>query len=239
VAYVDILGFKERVKVCPPEQVRNDLKFAQRVGRIARGSVPGLREFRFKAFSDNVSMSVPVNRGNLVSFLLHMVQFQAQLANRAVFVRGAIVIGKHFENGGVLFGRGLIRAVELEETTAVWPRIIVDSRIVSLAYRLGLYLDTKPLEGDVVPLLRSDYDGIRYINYLGHFSQSPQWHDSPKESEKFVGKHRDSVVGELESNQSNPRVLAQYHWLAAYHNSIVSEVGWHHLDIDTSEFLGL
>ncbi len=234
MAYVDILGFKEHIKTRLPEQMRNDLKFAQRIGHIARSRVPSLHEFRFKAFSDSISMSVPVNRGNLVSFFLHVVQFQAQLADRGVFVRGAIAIGKHFEDGSVLFGQSLIHSVELEETTAIWPRIIIDAKVINLAYSHGLYLDTEPLEGDVVPLLRSDYDGIRYINYLGHFSQSPQWHGSQKKSERFVSRHRDTIIGQLESNKANLRVFAKYHWLATYHNSTVSKLGWHHLAIDMS-----
>jgi hypothetical protein len=148
-----------------------------------------------------------------------------------------VTLGKHFEDSRVLFGYALIRAVELEKTVALWPRVIVDPEVIRFARGLNLCLDTRPLEGDVVSLLRRDYDGISYINYLGHFSQSPQWHGSPQEGEQYVSKHRDYVIEQLKANQSRLRVFASYHQLAAYHNSIMAERGWGHLGIDTSEFL--
>jgi hypothetical protein len=237
VAYVDILGFKERVKNCPAQQVRNDLRFAQTVGKIALGKAPVLRKFRFKAFSDSISMSAPADEGSLTSFLLHIVQFQAQLSDRGVFVRGAVTLGKHFEDSRVLFGHALIRAVELEDTVALWPRVIVDPEVIQFAHDLNLCLDAKPLEGDVVSLLRRDYDGISYVNYLGHFAQYPQWHGSPQEAEQFVSEHRDYVVKQLEANQSKLGVFAKSHQLAAYHNSTVAELGWRYLGIETVKFL--
>lgn len=242
VAFVDILGFKERVlETCSAQQVRNDLKFAQTVGKIALGKVPILGKFRFKAFSDSISMSIPADEGSLTSFFLHIVQFQAQLSDRGVFVRGAVTLGKHFEDSRVLFGHALIRAVELEKTVALWPRVIVDPEVIQFAHGLNLCLDVKPLEGDVVTLLRRDYDGISYVNYLGHFAQYPQWHGSRQEAEQFVSEHRDYVVKQLEANQSkkdvkNLRVLAKYHQLAVYHNSVMAELGWGY-GIETAKFL--
>lgn len=242
VAFVDILGFRDRVKTCSPQQVRNDLKFAQIVGEIALDKVPTLENFASKAFSDSISMSVPADEGSLKAFFHHIVQFQAQLSNRGVFVRGAVTLGKHFEDSTVLFGHALITAVELEKTVALWPRIIVDPEVIRFAHGLNLCLDAKPLEGDVVSLLRRDYDGISYVNYLGHFAQYPQWQGSPQEAEQFVSEHRDYVVKQLEANQSKKdvdglRVLAKYHQLAAYHNSTIVELGWGHLDIETAKFL--
>lgn len=237
MAFVDILGFKERVETRPAQQVRNDLKFAQTVGEITLRKVPSLRKLRFKAFSDSVSMSLLADEGSLTSFFLHIVQFQARLSNRGVFVRGAVTLGKHFEDSRVLFGHALITAVELEKMVALWPRIIVDPEVIRFAQGLDLCLDAKPLKGDVVSLLRRDYDGISYVNYLGHFAQYPQWHGSPQEAEQFVSEHRDYVVKQLEANQSRLRVFAKYHQLAAYHNSTIAELGWGHLGIETSKFL--
>jgi hypothetical protein len=244
VAYVDILGFKERVKNCPAQQVRNDLKFAQTVGKIALDKVPGLREsFYSKAFSDSISMSVPADESSLLtSFFLHIVQFQAQLSDRGVFVRGAVTLGDHCEDSTVLFGHALIRAVELEDTVALWPRVIVDPEVIQFAHGLNLCLDAKPLEEDVVSLLRCDYDGISYVNYLGHFAQYPQWHGSRQGAEQFVSEHRDYVVKQLEANQSKKgvdglRVLAKYHQLAVYHNSVMAELGWGYLGIEMANFL--
>lgn len=246
VAYVDILGFREIVlrettKDSGAGQVRKELKFAQRVGRIPKRKAESFGEYRFKSFLDSVSMSVPVSHGCLSFFLLHVHRFQRELANHGIFVRGAVVVGEHFENTSVLFGPALIQAVELEKTVSLWPRVVVHPNMIDLFGESGLWLDPKKPEQEFVQslhLLRSDYDGISYIDYLRHYlCHFQEYGDSLKEAETLASNHRSQIIEKVNVNKSRLRVFAKYHWLAAYHNIVMAELNWRHLAISPSELV--
>jgi hypothetical protein len=236
VAYVDILGFKDRVEghrgQLEVERIRNDLEYARRLG--TNWTSAEAANFRCKCFSDSMAMSVPFGHGTLSRFLMHILQLQAQLARREVFIRGAIVAGKHFEDKNIVFGPALIRAVELEKTVAQWPRVVVHPDVTFLVKKLGLWLDQekKDTECEFIEgrkgLLRCDHDGISCIDYLRHFP-SKQWvvSGSPimpqPEGDEYVAIHRSNIVKKAKENRSNLRVFTKYYWAASYHNNTVEK----------------
>jgi hypothetical protein len=49
----------------------------------------GVRRLFGKQFSDTITMSMPVGRGNLYFFLWHLMQVQSEIVNQGLFLRGA------------------------------------------------------------------------------------------------------------------------------------------------------
>jgi len=245
VAFVDILGFKDRVErrndQFEIDRIRKDLQYARELGTNWTSSEAA--NFRCKCFSDSMTMSVRFGRGTLSRFLIHILQLQAQLARREVFLRGAIVAGEHFEGKNVVFGPALMHAVELEKRVALWPRVVVHPDVTSLVKKLGLWLDPEKKDNECEfiegrkGLLRCDHDGISYIDYLRHFP-SKEWVVSgppvlpQPEGDEYVAIHRINVVNKAKENRSNLRVFAKYYWAASYHNSTVDKEA---LKIELSE----
>jgi hypothetical protein len=72
-------------------------------------------------------------------------------------IRGAVTSGKLFHEGSIIiFGPALVRAYELERHMAVYPRIIIDPRLI---------VATDPFDAEIHPIY-TDPDGLRCINML-------------------------------------------------------------------------
>jgi len=111
------------------------------------------------AFSDNIVFSFPasaltqVGAGQVVFYLGNEIAKICTLAMElGCLIRGGISFGPLHHAGGVLFGKGLVEAYELESKFANYPRIILSGEAER---RLGLH-----------PYLYSDNDGFASLNYL-------------------------------------------------------------------------
>lgn len=216
VAFIDILGFKQLVNNQREElrKIRNNLTFLRKVAGVTTNSVS--ENDYAKMFSDNITLSLPVQKGALYSFLKQVVYLQGELANRGVFLRGAVVVGEHFEDEKVLFGPALVEAVELERSVALWPRVVVHPGVRRLMTESGLWaIENQSDSKYVTSLLRRGPDGISYVNYLRIF---PDECDSAEDGVNFLKNHRKWIEQEANKNKMNLSVLAKYYWLATYHN---------------------
>jgi len=108
-------------------------------------------------FSDSVVLSKPFNIQELGSFLNAIAGWQRELILRGLLCRGGIAFGKHFVKDKFLFSKAMIDAYKLESSQAKFPRILVSSDLIELAYG---QVDFGPL-----PLLKEE-DGAIFVNYL-------------------------------------------------------------------------
>jgi hypothetical protein len=81
-------------------------------------------------------------------------------------------------------------------------------------------------EGDVEylqgMLLRSDEDGLLFVNYLA----LPAVFEQPDEVVVYtVEKHRDALRAGLSQTRHEPRNSAKWVWAVDYHNFVVSYLG--------------
>ena len=216
VAFMDILGFKEIIRkalidVRTLQGLLSDISVP-----IDNGRIPG--QHHAKMFSDSLTVSIPINRSTSSSFLDEIISIQGALVDLGVFVRGAVVMGDHFEDSKVLFGPALIEAVELEKTVARWPRIVVQPRV---------------LEPDSCDYIRQDTDGIKYLNYLASYP------DKCGESKRFLTTHRDHIMEKAKENRTLLAVLTKYYWVANYHNTEMKAQGCDDLLIDMDQLFPL
>jgi hypothetical protein len=228
VAFIDILGFSSLIQNSSTGdlgRIRSNVKMA---GRLARDNRYKSYIYHGKVFSDCVTMSMKLDKGAHFFFLMNIVNFQAELAKRGIFVRGAVAVGDHFEDSEVMFGKALVRAVGLEESMAIWPRIVVDCSVLRLQDEPNLWFTRSTPDRNLLNhLVRCDSDGISYVDYLGVY---PDWISSThegtnpaQEAERFRRSHRRHIIRQARANKDNMRVLAKYHWLATYHNAEMGE----------------
>ena len=136
IAYFDILGYKSVFE----DQESDIIEFLRGVINVCiETQLKALdhtrllnEEFIVKSFSDNFMILVETPSGlsdyHIIKFLVGIVaQLQVKFLERySILIRGGITKGEAYIDNNIVFGKGLIRAVELEDRYAVFPRIIID-----------------------------------------------------------------------------------------------------------------
>lgn len=166
IAYFDILGYKAFF-----EESGNDvLEFLQSNISLAndivkKTSPDGIfsdTHFEIKSFSDNFIILIrktdktdDYQAAKSLAYLIALLQLRF-LEKYSILIRGGITKGDAYLNNNIVFGEGLIRAVELEGQ-AVFPRVILDET------RLGKDVCEDLCEKCVV----KDEDDKYYIDFLG------------------------------------------------------------------------
>ena len=95
------------------------------------GTVPPTTAAEVRVFSDTICVWVPVqDDGFQVTGFLGVLAFLTlRLAVRGIFVRGAIVRGRHYDDGSLTFSPALVRAYRIGEEEAFYPRVIADTNV--------------------------------------------------------------------------------------------------------------
>lgn len=223
VAFIDVLGFKELI-----ERSETDEAVLQRlvhvlndVTRMAELQKP-LREqkeqpeywagmFRISTFSDSVLISTHRDSLGLMLITLVVGLMSVKLLGKGVLTRGAISHGKLIHTEKVVLGRGLIKAYQLESTTAIYPRILVDDSIVN----------DPSIKDSMKARFREDFDGLWHLNIfedpllmLGLFSEV---HPKGGKGNDYLREARDEIEYSIK-NAKSLSVKAKVTWLAKYYN---------------------
>ena len=144
IAYFDILGYKAFFEdekndhhkflqdiLAMVDDVKNNLEDAEKYY---------IEKIQFRVYSDNFlfyfeeekqEKFADFNALSSLAALLSSIQIKI-LEKYSILIRGAITKGEFFADKDIVFGQALIRAVELENSVAVYPRIIVDKNIFPL-----------------------------------------------------------------------------------------------------------
>lgn len=188
VLFVDLLGSSEASKSDDFEKQRSIVDLLQAIrsqvseesvtvtlSDDARGHSGRLGEIRispeFSAFSDHfiASYRLPDDQNLFGKYfwlnlflqeaqrIIGMVSFRA--LDLGLLIRGGITIGILHHESGVVFGKGLVEAYELESKVSIYPRIVVGPKI---------YQDASD---DMKKLLYQDKDGIWHLNYFRAMSE--------------------------------------------------------------------
>src|ERR1700733_1837957 len=212
VSYFDILGFRHMIDAWGPEQIRSGLDALLALSShdfpLRRVTQRGL-----STFSDHVVRTVLLD-GLGSEEILATVQFelseiqhiQANLALNGIFVRGAMSRGPIYINDEIVFGPALVHAYRMEQSVAIYPRIVVDgaSVIAGMQSRVGKE-NMKALCEDY--LFYGD-DGQWSVNYL-------QAGDEFAERLTFLKEHSRVLRRNL-SELSDPAVRAKFVWLPSF-----------------------
>lgn len=126
------------------------------------------------------------------------------------FLRGAIVIGHVAHSPHNAFGPGFVRAYDLEQGAAIYPRVVIEpsARAELLA-----------LPGSISPFVRRffrrDFDGFYHLDFLGSPWQPLERRPTMDHARPFIEQR---IV------DPDPRIAAKYRWLAFYYNEILDKL---------------
>jgi hypothetical protein len=156
VAFIDILGFRNLVhQIGADSMLHGKLHAAlSRIKHYKLSSVAGntaQSDLDLSVFSDSVAISGAAD--NLQGVLWTVIHLQSDLLNFGVLVRGGVSRGRTVHTDDMLYGEGMLAAYDLESKAAVYPRIVIDPKLVdnlTPRYR-ATFLD-------------EDQDGLWFIN---------------------------------------------------------------------------
>jgi hypothetical protein len=165
-------------------------------------------------FSDTFVLASPVGEGAdaagaaVAEIVDQAAWLQLDLLERGFFVRGAITLGPFHLREGFVFGPALVEAHDLEQRTALHPRIVLGTD-AEKSQRVAM----EASEGEATsrPLLR-DSDGRVFVDYMRVLL------DDPKDPIPILEAFREAVMHPLREHRASRVVWEKYRWVAEYHN---------------------
>lgn len=217
ILYVDLLGYKAIMNEMPEKEflkiidrsyreVKKDLEIMSRLTHS--NSV-----FDYKLFSDNIVVATKADSAHALYSLSYIAYYlQRDFIEKGIICRGAITKGQLYISAEYVFGSGLIRAYELENRVAFYPRIILD-RLPEVNSVLDNYTDS---------FFYHDSDGYVIIDYL-------RIRDMGNTKNSLLTLHKQFVESRIVKHSANERVYQKYAWCREYHNSVCNRFdlsGW-------------
>ena len=199
IAYLDVLGGAN--KICYDK----DNSFLNYLNMIMKDGISEANNYKIytKIFSDNILFATkitdndPDKEKKIAKIFNLSANFSNEMFRYGNLVRGAIVIGDFFYNENIVYGEALVRAVKIEETEAIYPRIIIQNEIADLlpqyclqdlkdnkkflnTFLLSAYFDHISFKFEILEMLKSNKNNehikekiLHEINYFNYwFSQA-------------------------------------------------------------------
>lgn len=138
IAYLDILGGKNNICTDSEHKFLNFLNMLYEDAIFESQVFADKKDIFVKIFSDNILFAVKVDfdSDNYLKQITTLINLVANIQNEALrygyLIRGAIVQDEFFYNNILVYGKAIVRAVEMEENEAKYPRVIVQEELAQL-----------------------------------------------------------------------------------------------------------
>ena len=220
-AFADILGFKELIIQSDREGTANQV--LQNLHAIVSGEISRMQAIKdfalggLKSFTDNIILGFPLpdnddGESQFGLLIQSLTKLQYKMAIQGFFMRGGVAVGPLYMDDNIVFGKALLDAYDIEQTVAVYPRIVFSpASITIISKHLSYYAEGEaPHNNDLV---RSEQS--IFANYLVACKNE----DDNKFDVQGLINHRDHIINKIGSTRTG--VLEKFKWLAAYHNWFV------------------
>lgn len=201
VAFLDIIGFKSIVSKSVNDN--KEIEYIKKIIKILR-KVGKNKSYTITQFSDSLVISIDSKRKNALQNLINTIlDISIQCFKIWYMLRGGITKGKLIHEENFLFGPAMNTAYELESEYAVYPRIILDPKIVPLSCEKRI---------------NKDFDGLYYIDF---FNSNVLTKKSKNELESFIHGVRDL----LKNNKrcENLSIQQKYDWLKNKYETFLTQ----------------
>lgn len=208
VAFIDILGVKDKVKEGGDDaaQVVNIMMQIRTYVDTECSSLVKQERLHFLQIGDGFFIVSDADCINEVCKILSLIQWQVliylQMLLRGVLTAGQVSEG---ENGEFFIGPAIIEALELEGENAIFPRIIYENK------KIEKYINKESFDFNYIV---EDEDKIKYLDFIEFNIDNEQL--SKDDLENLLEKHE--VKKELKKRyekyvNENKRVSQKYGWL--------------------------
>jgi len=218
-AFIDILGFQRLITGLKgtDEQFLALREALKRVhAPVGQPTVNWHTDFRAQSISDTVAISTLATDGGLIPLFQVIEALAIDLLKEGYFIRGALTKGKLYHDDTMVFGEALVRAYELENTVARYPRVIITRDVMADIDRFckGFFLAHRREE--FTPYIEQAADGPHFVHVLRTISANVQ-------RGQFDGYQRmqDMIQKRLDEATDDPRHFEKVQWFALYWRKFV------------------
>lgn len=188
IAYLDLLGTTS--KIVNDEdglylfRIRAIYNMAVQFTGNEKPLVSNYSRIETKIFSDNIVMAIPLDSDHDIEGIICLLKFVAIFQHYAAIqsnwlIRGGVTIGELFIDKLLVWGSGLVRAYKLEDSIAIFPRIVIDRNVLEII-------------GSDSFFFCQDIDGQFFLNFLNFMD----YRDS-ENNDNFIETIQKSFVGLL------------------------------------------
>lgn len=232
LAFIDVLGFSESIKntiINGQEVIEETKKIDNLLNNIQwhlnynkENFDQMLQNSKITShFSDSIIISyLMTEESGIFQILLDILYICTTALHDNFLLRGSIVCDKIYHKENKIFGPALVKAYEIENKMAIYPRIVLDDGIVEIAKKYYSINHDAEMEVDFIKKLVSlDFDGLHYINYFDAIES--ELDGGIEEMPSYLENLR-SVIKKMEAVQ-NISVRAKYLWIKEKYNNTIKK----------------
>jgi len=232
VTFIDILGFRDLINKSEWGAVLKALnKIEESTSPVSlndeqetddRAQVVSFSDsiVRVRKIETEANINYPM--GLLFQELISLVHAQGELIDFDIIIRGGVSIGEIFISENRVFGPGVIKAYDLENKYAKYPRIILDPELIS-EYKNNKLLKAKWHSIDeeseiLIDLLKQGDDGMWFVNYAKAIETEL---DDIDMYPIFLKRHKEVILAGAAYHEKLNNALSKFIWMAHYHNDLI------------------
>lgn len=228
ICYFDILGYKDFLDKNPDEHknfLMEVLMSDASIESILRNTNTEI-ELKYRAYSDNFIIFFPKFSASkyealrLLSIIVRKIQIKL-LMEFSMIIRGGITCGEFFANDKILFGTGLIKAYDMENSIAQYPRVVIDNE----------FFKDELQELEFKNFIKKDNDEQYYVNY---FYDENALKLIKGKCEKLIDKHGkyDLRIKDPKRIYQQEKTINKHVWLLVKFNECCEEIGCENLKMN-------
>ncbi len=212
VLFVDLLGITQLAR---SEQASKYLTTLNEALRSSRDFLVEDSPWPAAYFSDSLVIVSPVADGSDCSALTGLIEqaaaLQTDLLTHGYALRGGVALGEIHLSRNLMFGPGLIEAYQLEDRSALDPRIVLSTEAAT-AVRQGSGEEVNELDWSLL----EDQDERLVVDYLASSIVSYRF-TSGRDGLEW---HRDLINKRRAEHEKAIPVWSKWNWVAQYHNAV-------------------
>ncbi len=201
VAFIDLLGVSHKIKVGSQWALDWVWLFYKSITE----EIKQYENVKFKIFSDNILICKEIDEDNPKQCVLEIIEVLDKIEKlmftaKALFIRGAVVVDDLHFSDNFVYGKALVRAYELENKYAVYPRMLIDKSALEL------------VNDEKLPIVQ-DKDGLYFYDYIQFCIV-----ENKEEWLKKIRTFKFNVLLNIRGNLTNASVLNKMDWAVNYYN---------------------
>ncbi len=213
------MGTKERLAQNDIEDVFKNIYypflFANRIVPMLEKF--GTKDIKIKIFSDNILLAYPVNNRNDKDEILAIYNrlsdflrvFLSMFADKGILFRGAMTVDKLFINELMVWGKGLLTVVDLEENIAIYPRVVLSEDLLKIFDEFNV----SDAEFEDKFSCFVDPDDCVYFDFFNYYTI-----EITKKQIAELKSQISQKITEEKTGKNRPRVMQKYCWFRNYIN---------------------
>lgn len=255
VAFIDILGFRDMVNKSESEtnefkkilDALNKFKSIEKLETWEEANIlvdieecaqkKNLPDFKISdivqcnCFSDCITIFIEAKTNinerfsTLVTFLS---KISCELLQDGIYTRGAITYGNLYTNkdASIFFGKAMNKAYTLENTVAVYPRILLSKEMVSVLNYPILEKRNRYPYHQYIERFNDGTVGFTPLIFFQVMQSAPDIFNETTFQEA-LSRARYSIIDALDKNIDNPNVYEKYSWLKDRYNNLYINAPYH------------